>query len=147
MGEETTRDRLSLRAHHLLCLHGFQGLGYDDRFVENMGEICARVRAEPGPEIVVVNEPDDICAPCPHALGGACGKTESDAEEKAKQLDHRVLAKLGLHPGQVFSRDALLALIQEKITPEDLVSVCEGCEWLPFDYCAEGLRRNRLGSD
>ena len=147
MSEETTRDRLSLRAHHLLCLHGFQGLGYDDRFVENMAEVCKRVRAEPGPEIVVVDEPDDICAPCPHTFGSACGKSGGDAEERAKELDHRVLAKLGINPEQVFSRNDLLALLQEKITPEDLVSVCEGCEWLPFDYCAEGLRRNRMGKN
>ena len=28
--------KLVLRGHHLLCLKGFQGYGYDDDFVENM---------------------------------------------------------------------------------------------------------------
>ncbi len=146
MSETLRKDRVSLRAHHLLCLHGFRGLGYDERFVENMAAVCERVRAEPGPEIVVVEEPDDICAPCPHAAGGACGKSGPEAEARVKELDRRVLRKLEVYPGQIFSCEEIMALVQEKITPEDLVLICEGCQWLPFDYCAEGLRRKRLGS-
>jgi len=140
------RERISLRAHHLLCLHGFQGLGYDERFVENMTAVCERIRAAPGPEIMVVDEPDDICAPCPHEVGGACGKSGPEAETRARELDHRVMQRLGIYPGQTFSCEEIMALVLDKITPEDLTIVCEGCEWLPFDYCAEGLRKKRLES-
>jgi uncharacterized protein len=145
---ETRPDNLViLRAHHLLCLHGFRGLGYDDRFVANMSEVCERIRREPAPQIKVVNEPDDICGACPHVTGCSCEKTGEVDEERARQLDARVLAQLGIAPGQIFARDELMTLIYNKITPDDLVVVCEGCDWLPFDYCAEGLEMKRVGKE
>jgi uncharacterized protein len=140
---ETARDRIALRAHHLLCLHGFRGLGYDDRFVQNMAEICQRVQAEPGPEIVVTNEPDDICECCPHVPGCSCDEG-SDAEARAKALDQRVLDRIGAQAGQVFDRDDIMALIYTKIRPEDLAVVCQECEWLPFDYCEIGLSKKKI---
>jgi hypothetical protein len=54
------------------------------------------------------------------------------------------LEKLGIASGQVFSREGILSLVLEKISPDDLVVLCENCEWLPFDYCSEGLREKRL---
>jgi len=139
-----TSKRLRVRAHHLLCMHGFQGLGYSEKFVQNMSEICRQVHSEPTLEIEVVDAPDDICAPCTFIAGGGCSREGTEGGQTSKELDRRVLEKLGLAPGQVFSRDELLSLVLEKISPDDLAVLCEGCEWLPFDYCSEGLREKRL---
>jgi hypothetical protein len=125
-------------------MHGFQGLGYSDKFVQNMGEICRQMKAEPALEIEVVDNPDDICAPCPFIIGGYCSREGGEAGQTSKDLDRRVLEILGIASGQVFSRDKLLALVLEKISPDDLIVLCENCEWLPFDYCSEGLREKRL---
>jgi uncharacterized protein len=139
-----TPKRLRVRAHHLLCMHGFQGLGYSEKFVQNMGEICRQVQAEPALEIEVVDTPDDICVPCPFIGGGCCSREGTEAGQTTKELDRRVLEKLAISPGRVFSRDEILALVLAKISPDDLEVLCEGCEWLPFDYCSEGLRGKRL---
>jgi len=146
MGNALLRERLSLRAHHLLCLHGFRGLGYDERFVEKMSAVYDRVKSGAGLEIMVIDRPDDICAACPHCTQEGCEKNTPGAEDRVKQLDHRVLHRLGISPGEVFSRDGIISRLLEKINPDDLALVCEGCQWLPFDYCAEGLRDKSLGS-
>jgi uncharacterized protein len=139
-----TPKRLRVRAHHLLCIQGFQGLGYSDKFVQNMGEICRQMKAESALEIEVVDNPDDICAPCPFVAGGCCSREEGTLEQGARELDRRVLEKLEISPGRIFRRDELLALVLKKISPDDLEVLCEGCEWLPFDYCREGLREKGL---
>jgi len=146
MTQGDNKTAITLRAHHLLCMHGFRGLGYDDHFVENMARVCERVRNEPDLKIIIVDGPDEICEHCPHVHGCICEKEGEDAEACAKELDRRVLDKLGIQVGQTFARDEIFVLIYEKIAPEDLAVVCEGCDWLPFDYCAEGLRKKQLGS-
>jgi hypothetical protein len=60
-------------------MHGFQGLGYSEKFVQNMGEICRQMKAEPALEIEVVDNPDDICAPCPFIIGGCCSREGGEA--------------------------------------------------------------------
>ncbi|NIM04661.1 MAG: DUF1284 domain-containing protein [Armatimonadetes bacterium] len=146
MSNTPEMKRLSLRAHHLLCMHGFRGLGYDEHFVENMARVHARVKSEPDLEILVTDEADDICAPCPRNKRGQCERDIMGEPVSARALDHRVLQQLEIDSGRTFSRDDILELVREKITPEDLVSICEGCQWLPFDYCVEGLRRKSLES-
>ena len=51
--------KLVLRGHHLLCLQGFQGYGYDEDFVKNMTEINFS-RKQKDTLISITNENDDI---------------------------------------------------------------------------------------
>jgi uncharacterized protein len=50
-----------LRAHHLLCLLAYTGKGYSADFLANLDEITARLQA--GEDSLLVDGPDDICAP------------------------------------------------------------------------------------
>ena len=63
---------LSLRAHHLLCVFGFRGLGYGPAFVTNMRHTVERFFGDGAVEVVLVSGCDDVCAACPHALRGQC---------------------------------------------------------------------------
>jgi len=38
---------MKIRAHHLLCLLGFVGMGYSSKFVEKIKEIKKKVENEP----------------------------------------------------------------------------------------------------
>jgi hypothetical protein len=146
MNNTAQKERVALRAHHLLCLHGFRGMGYDEHFVENMTLICRRVKSQANLEILVTDEADDICASCPRRRETGCERDLPGAKGSARDLDHRVMKRLGIDSGQAFSRDEILSLVLEKISPDDLIVICEGCEWLPFEYCVEGLKQRSLES-
>ena len=131
------RDNIKLRAHHLLCLYGFRGLGYNKEFVENMQAIVDRIRENPSIEIEVVNGIDDICAKCPHNIENKCSKPGRNVEE----FDREIVGRLGIDIGRKIESKSLLDLVEERIQPEELPAICKGCEWLELGFCQEGLRR------
>ena len=53
---------ISLRAHHGLCLHFFQGKGYSGAFVENMARKKAML--EENPLVRLTDQREDICGDC-----------------------------------------------------------------------------------
>ena len=63
--------KLILRGHHLLCLQGFQGYGYDENFVKNMAEINQSRKLD-DTTISITNEADDICKACPNLKNNLC---------------------------------------------------------------------------
>ena len=91
------KSTLKLRAHHLLCLQGFQGYGYNDRFLKNLGEIHERVFQNPYQEIELISGIDDICGPCVHHEDGRC----VSHEKKIQDMDQRTLELLGLKAGAI----------------------------------------------
>ncbi|MCJ7646789.1 DUF1284 domain-containing protein [bacterium] len=131
------RDNIKLRAHHLLCLYGFRGLGYSEEFVENMQAIIDRIRENPSIEIEVVNGIDDICAKCPHNVENSCSKPRRNVEE----FDREIVGRLGIDIGRKVESKTLLNLVEKRIQPEELPAICKGCEWLELGFCEEGLRK------
>ena len=73
-----------IRAHHGMCFFFFQGKGYSGEFIENMRRMKRKL--EQNPEVVLLAEPDDVCARCPNNLGGVCASSE-----KTKRYDTQVL--------------------------------------------------------
>ncbi len=131
-----------LRAHHLLCLLGFRGLGYDDAFVANMRRVADAYLSPDGCQVEITDGPDDICGACPKLKGNAC-KGEADAEARIREKDAAVLAALGLSAGaRLDSRDTVRAAA-ENVDADRLKDICGGCQWLPLGYCEEGLRQGR----
>ena len=136
--ELPTEDPVALRAHHLLCLLGFRGLGYSPEFTGNMTRIAARLRAHPATRIRLRARPDDICAACPHLAGG-CRQDGPESERRSRRRDRAVLSGLRLRSGEETSwREALLGLAQA-FSPDDIARVCAPCRWLERGYCAQGL--------
>ena len=136
--ESPPRDHIALRAHHLLCLLGFRGLGYSPEFTENMARIAARLRADPATRIRLRARPDDVCAACPH-LDGGCRQEGAESEQRSRRRDRAVLSSLRLRSGQETSwTEALLGLAQA-FSRDDIARVCAPCRWLAHGYCAEGL--------
>jgi hypothetical protein len=123
-----------LRAHHLLCLLGFKGLGYSTSFVENLKKIYKEVK-QSSSLIKIVIEEDDVCKACPFVDGNCPGR--SNPVEK----DLMVLSKLKIKPSQVFRSEEIYRIITKNFKSEDLNSVCEGCQWLGEGWCREGLKK------
>jgi len=95
------------------------------------------IREEPGRLIRVVVGPDDICIPCPHWNGSECVRSER-MEQLNQRKDREFLQVLGFTQGQVMSAREIYDLIGQRITLEDLRTVCRGgCK---PDECYEAAR-------
>jgi hypothetical protein len=130
---------IPLRAHHLLCLLGFQGIGYTADFIKNFQKVKRLIEQHPDLEIEVVDTCDVICIACPNMQGSECFKSGLKYNEKVKCIDHRVMERLGITPGDRFKASELYALVKEKIRPGDIKDICQGCEWLNLGFCPRGL--------
>ena len=62
-----------IRAHHGMCFAFFQGKGYSGAFTENMWKM--KERLQQNPEVVLLQETDDVCAKCPNNQNGRCIST------------------------------------------------------------------------
>jgi len=128
-----------LRGHHLLCVHGFRGMGYSPGFIKKMGTIVDDVRdKEKDFDILVVAAFDDACMACPHR-----GRTECEANEGSNEhvlsMDRKVINHLELVEGKSYKKSELLKQTAAKVEPEDLDFLCEGCSWLKYGVCKEGV--------
>ena len=134
--------QVCLRGHHLLCLHGFRGLGYSPEFVANMQAVKDRLLDSPIIEVEVTITPDDICAACPHLAYDRCSKKE-DSETRISAKDAEVLRRLSLSPGDRLPAEDLFALIAERFHA-GISDICSSCRWYPLGWCEEGIRTSNI---
>ncbi|WP_026691095.1 DUF1284 domain-containing protein [Alteribacter aurantiacus] len=134
-------DVRTLRGHHLLCVHGFQGMGYSPGFVKKMETIVADIRdPEKDFPIRVVVDLDDACTACPHNGGTLCVANEgSDAHVKG--LDTRAIEHLKLEDGKLYRKSKLVEWTARTLKPDDLDHICKGCSWLSYGVCKAGVRK------
>jgi len=129
-----------LRGHHVLCIHGFQGMGYSPEFIEKMSDIVRDMLNEQVTfPVKVVQDLDVACFSCPNRGDGFCNAGE-DSDDHVRELDTRVMESLGISHGDIFDKNELIRLTARSIQPEDLDYICEGCSWLSYGVCKEGIR-------
>ena len=131
--------KLFLRGHHLLCLKGFQGYGYDQDFTENMIEVNAK-RKLPQTKVSLTNAPDDICKACPNLKNDVCG--DELQNERIINMDNEVLNKLDI------SKEHNSVDLFEKIdnifnTKESVSKICFECMWHEKCLFYQKLSNNR----
>lgn len=136
---------LKIRAHHLLCILGFCGLGYSQEFTATMGKVVEKLHSNSTFPITVVIECDIICASCPHNKGSRCSK-EANSESEVKTRDLEVLHRLGFEVGAQVMPNEAWTRIKERITSEDVAALCHDCEWWELGYCIDGLERLKAGN-
>ncbi len=128
-----------LRGHHLLCVHGFRGMGYSPEFVDKMREIVEQISDDRIDfPIRVVAALDDTCSVCPNNGETICVASE-DSNEHVLSMDHKVIHQLGLIGGAAYQKSDLVQLTAEKVQPKDLEYLCQGCSWLSYGVCKEGI--------
>jgi hypothetical protein len=142
-GGRALSEEKVLRGHHLLCVHGFRGMGYSPAFVEKMTDIVAHVRNEQDDFMIkTVAAFDDACMACPHRGHTKCEASEG-SNEHVLSMDEKVLTHLGLEKERSYLKSELVALTAAKVTPDDLDYLCKGCSWLPYGVCKEGISELR----
>ena len=146
-----------LRAHHLLCLRGFVGMGYNEEFVQNMTQI--KERLESGEGVIIVDTCDDICGSCPNIKDDVCQITAKfDSlelpnlphpvldrqnvknsisgplpEEEMQRMDRAVVELADLKIGEECTYSELRQIVDVNIPPQDMKGVCGECRWL--EHC------------
>ncbi len=132
---------VELRAHHLLCILGFKGLGYSKDFIKNMEKVISDINSG-SYSIKIITGCDVICSVCPFRKNNKCYK-EKDSERRVKKRDLEVMKRLKVKIGDEFPPKKLWALVAKRIVPSDIPIICKGCEWLSLGYCIEGLLKLR----
>jgi hypothetical protein len=122
---------ITIRGHHLLCINGFQGYGYNKDFIDNLHSIVSNLRSNKEIHIKVIDSPDDICEKCPFRVDNEC-KQNPCAEETLSTDDRKVIKKLGLKTNGLYRIGEIFDLIEKRIkSVEDLeeLGICSRCEW------------------
>lgn len=130
---------LTLRAHHILCLHGFRGYGYSDGFTSNMRSIHQALKDDPHVMVQVIAAPDGICAACPRLQDGRCSADGEDAETRISAMDTAVTHRMNITPGDVYKASALFELASD-IFAHGIAEICPSCRWHATGWCEEGIR-------
>ncbi|MCL4457538.1 MAG: DUF1284 domain-containing protein [Nitrospirae bacterium] len=115
---------LTLRGHHLICLHFFSGEGYDARFIENLRGVLKRAESE---EIEIVSGDDNICAKCVYLKDRKCMHDEK-ADEEIREMDETALKLLNLSAGQRVKWQAVKEYMPG-IFREWYNRYCNDCDW------------------
>ncbi|RED11319.1 DUF1284 domain-containing protein [Pontivivens insulae] len=132
-------DPVILRPHHVLCALGYEGKGYSSRFTANMTRIVDGIlRADDGDDVTVriTEKTDDICAPCPKRLGTCC-----TSQIAISALDSRHAAALDLSDGLELTWGEAQQRVRDNVQPDDLQTLCRGCQWLPMGMCTSAVER------
>ena len=131
--------KLHIRGHHLLCLKGFQGYGYDENFTKNMTAINSK-RKQPETTISLRDFSDDICSKCPNLKDGICeDKTQND---QIVSMDREVLKKFDTT--KEYNSIELFDRIDEIFnTPESVSKICFDCKWSDKCLFYQKLSNNR----
>ncbi len=126
---EEFSDILNIRAHHLLCVQGFQGRGYSQGFVKNMDKIVNFLKNNPQTLLKVISSTDDICYCCPHNIENTCKQSPS-AEDKVKKMDLETLNYLGLEEHDITTYEHIIELLSNRLDSSDLKEICGFCLWI-----------------
>nr|WP_100402967.1 DUF1284 domain-containing protein [Bacillus sp. FJAT-42315] len=136
-----------MRGHHLLCVHGFRGMGYSKEFIETMTEIVDDIRDEQKDFMIrVVVGFDEACFSCPNKGDTIC-EASPTSQQHVTTLDKNVIRHLGLGKNGVYRKSDIMRRTAERVDPEDLDFLCEGCSWLSAGVCKEGVRQLKEKSE
>lgn len=105
-----------LRAHHLLCLQGYQGYGYDEKFKKNMDKVFYQLNINNNKNnynttdnnednrdnkdngnkdndkcikniIILTDYPDDLCNYCPNLIDDKCAGEINDLKSAEENTE------------------------------------------------------------
>lgn len=137
---------MRIRAHNLICLQGFKGLGYGADFVAEMERVTVLLRKKPDTPIEVIAGADVLCEKCPYNYRGRCMVDDPedtpvpfDAPDEATLMDRRVLGWLEIEEGSVQLWGQILYKIGRNIDSSAMDALCGNCRWRSYPHCAEAL--------
>ena len=127
---------LRLRHHHLLCLLTYVGKGYSPAFTANFDRLAARI--SDGEAVLLVDGPDDVCAPL---LTDTNGPEPHCLRDGARRRDAQAASAVGGVLGRPVPTGSRITLdpvtirtLRRAFIAGTVRSACIGCEW--YDLCS-----------
>ncbi len=117
--------KIKLRGHHLLCLQGFQGYGYDSNFIKNMTRIND-LRKKDSTTILLQNFADEICKSCPNLKNNNC--IDENHEKEIARMDNEILSKLNINK-EYNSKEIFQNISNIFNTKKSIEKICIECKW------------------
>jgi hypothetical protein len=115
----------SLRGHHLICLHFFDGEGYDQRFIDNLQSTLEKIGSS---SVRICSGADDICRECPYLKNNTCSY-DQNAEKEIRSLDRRALDLLNFSAGRETGWGQIKRMLPQVFSQWYEFS-CRDCQWL-----------------
>lgn len=125
---------LNIRAHHFLCLPGYEGKGYDGAHKTSWDTISEQLKEHPDTFVRVVDGQDDLCKNCPNAKGINGVKCNMGFLAK---LDDKVKDMLSLSTGMVMSWQDIMSRVFSIMNKENHKELCGNCEWRRIGLCED----------
>jgi uncharacterized protein len=119
-------DPIRIRAHHLLCMQGFQGYGYSSDFVANMRQIISFLKLNPYHYLEIVVNTDELCSQCPYNVVGRC---EKGSHDEINNIDRLVIENADLNLKHIYTVNEAFKTINENLNYHHIVSICSECKW------------------
>jgi uncharacterized protein len=134
-------DPIRIRAHHLLCIQGFQGYGYTPDFERHMANIVNLLNLDPSVKLQIIAGTDEICCHCPYEINGLCERY-SDSQEGIVKVDNLVIDKAVFVENKIYSFQNAINLIDNNLSHEDVTEICFKCSWK--DKCLFFIKKTGL---
>lgn len=137
---------IHLRPHHLLCMLTYAGNGYSPSFVANFDAIASHI-ASGQESVMIVDGPDDICAPL------LCGEDHHCVRASVIERDRHAAGAISslfgieIEPGaQVTLSSPRLMALRTAFAAGTIRCACVGCQWKPLcdDIAGQNFAGTRL---
>lgn len=139
----SARAPIRLRAHHLWCVLTFVGAGYTPAFTAHMRQVIARLAA--GAPAVLVEGPDDLCAPLRATRDDHCRLPRVRARDARARVAAEGVLGRALAPGATLTfTPETTARLRAAYAAGAAARACAGCPWTGF--CAEVVARGFAGA-
>ncbi len=114
----------ALRGHHLICLHFFNGEGYNEEFIGNLKSTLSSASVD---GVNVISGVDDICSKCPYKKETFCRHTDT-SDKEIRDMDSTALKLLDLSPGDLVNWEEIRRVLPS-IFHEWHRNYCSACDW------------------
>ncbi len=130
---------LNLRAHHLLCLPGYEGKGYDGQHKTSWDTISEQLKEHPDTFVRITDGKDDLCKNCPNAVGKNGKRCNSDF---LATLDEKVKGLLNIATGTIMTWQEYMQKVFSIMNKDNHKELCGKCEWRKYGLCEDTFDTN-----
>jgi len=116
---------INIMIHHLICIQGFEGFVYDEKFTKNYNNIIDNIKDEPDYLVKIVRGIDDLCKKCPYKDEKVICTKRNDILAREKELAEL----LEISAGQKYNVNELFNKINAQISSKEIANryLCERC--------------------